>query len=122
MQIVDGKTEKMSEERVRFYLHRVGATELAELSFDQRKKIFLLAANDFVQGIFSSDDLSSLSSNLHLLPMDMKTDKEHELNDAIYAASELFFYIRKIDSKNERSQFDIFMFAVMSYYNTHFPF
>ncbi len=127
MKITDdqGKQIKIADapsKRTEYYLSRVGATDIEKLDFEQRKKVFLLAIKDFLDGSFSTDELSSISFKIHRLPMDMKTFEENELNDAIYAGTELTFYVRRIDSDQGGSQFDIFMFEIMQYFKKYFPF
>ncbi len=127
MKITDnqGKQIKIADapsKRIEYYLSRVGATDIEKLDFEQRKKVFLLAVKDFLDGSFSTDELSSISFKIHRLPMDMKTFEENELNDAIYAGTELTFYVRRIDSDQGGSQFDIFMFEIMQYFKKYFPF
>jgi hypothetical protein len=106
--------------RVEYYLLRTGAKDLDSLAFDERKKVFLLSIKDFLDGTISLDEMSGLALKLWRYPVDMKTPEESELNEAIYAASELSFYVRKIDSRETVSQFDIFMFEVLTYFKQYF--
>lgn len=108
--------------RVAYYLLRAGAKDLDSPTFEERKKIFLLSVKDFLDGTISLDDMSGLALNLWRYPADMETSEENELNDAIYAGSELSFYVRKIDSQETVSQFDVFMCEVITYFKQHYPF
>ena len=105
--------------RISHHLRRVGAENLRELSFEQRKKIFLLAIKDFMDESIGVDELDYVSLMLN----DTKTDpttftpEEYELFTATLAGSELSFYVRKFPVL-----FSDFMSQVKEYYDKYYPF
>jgi hypothetical protein len=107
------------EKRLNYYLMRTGAESLENLTFKQRKKIFLLVIKDFMDEIFSVDALSAFSFHLHDYKADYNSlsDEEKELFSATQSGLELSFYVRKFPE-----QFSQFMTEVKNYFEKHFPF
>lgn len=127
MKIIDDKGNEINsnfpQKRVDYYLIRVGAKNLNELNFEQRKKLFLLSIKDFLEGTLYLEEMSSLAMELWKYPSEISNPDENELNDAIQASSELTFYIRKIPEVEEKTgNFISFMTEIKNYYNKHFPF
>lgn len=107
--------------RVEYYLLRTGAKDLDSPAFDERKKVFLLSIKDFLDGTISLDEMSGLALKLWRYPVDMKTPDQNELNDAIYAASELSFYVRKIpEVDTDGGNFVMFLSEVKQYFHDYF--
>ncbi len=107
--------------RIGYYLLRTGAKNLDAPTFEERKKIFLLTIKDFLDGTISMDELSGLALKLWRYPVDIKTPEENELNDAIYAASELSFYVRKIpEVDTDGGNFVMFLSEVKQFFHDNF--
>lgn len=113
------QTSPPPQERLEYYLERTGARSLETLTFEQRKKIFLLAIKDFMDGRFGVDALASFSMDLNDYKKDPKTftTEETELFSATLAGSELSFYVRKFPD-----MFGGFMTEVKAYFDKYFPF
>lgn len=109
------------EWRIKYYLTRVGAEELSKVESIERKKIFLLSVKDFLDGTISLDEMSGLATQLWRYPSDMRSEDDSILNDAIYAASKLNFYVRKIpEVDTDGGNFVMFMSEVKQYFAEHF--
>lgn len=107
------------KDRLEYYLGRAGAKSLDNLTFEQRKKIFLLAIKDFMDGRFGVDALASFSMDLHDYKADFNamTSEEKKLYNATESGSELSFYVRKFPDL-----FAGFMMDVKEYFDKNFPF
>lgn len=109
------------KDRLEYYLGRAGAKSLDNLTFEQRKKIFLLAIKDFMDGQVDVglDQLSAMAVDLHDYKKDPKTfsPEEDELFSATESGSELSFYVRKFPE-----QFAQFMSEVKTYFDKHYSF
>lgn len=103
--------------RLAYYLERVGITSLEALEFEQRKKVFLLATKDFMDEVIDLDILCNIGADLWKNPSDVQGKDEVELNSALYACSELSFYVRRFPD-----MFVSFMTEVKSYFEKYFPF
>jgi hypothetical protein len=113
------KTSPSPKDRLEYYLGRTGTKSLENLTFEQRKNIFLLVIKDFMEGTFSVDALSSFSFDLHDYKLDLNTatPEEKELYTCTESGSELSFYVRKFPN-----QFAQFMIEVKDYFDKYFPF
>lgn len=96
--------------------------EKSKLGPHQMSQIFVNAVYQFLLGNLSQDELSVISNKLW---SDIKGPSEKlfgTLGSALYAASEMSFYIRRIyDPKNKHKfgSFERWMVDVMEYYEMH---
>ena len=100
-------------EKAKKYLKKLNLSSSDQLTIPQKRKVFIWAIKDFKVGILALDELSEIATDLlGELPITNPGD----FADALYSASELNFYVRRI--KNEKDVgFVTFMSDVMDYYD-----
>jgi hypothetical protein len=82
------------------------------------RKIFIHTIYLFLEGSWSTDDLSEISNML----WGKKEEKFDELGSALYSCTELGFYIRNVYnplSPTNRGNFETFLLDVMKYYEKY---
>ncbi len=83
-------------ERFTAYVKRAGASSAESLTLEQKQHVFLMAISDFYEYGLSLDELAHVGNRMWA----SLDDRTTELADAMYAASELSYYIRYADEKS----------------------
>ncbi len=103
-----------------YYLKRVGASSITDLTVEQLQKIFIFAVNDFKLGEISLDGLSSIASYIWPIPKVTDTKDEEELKEVIHDCSEINFYIRKIPEVDKDGSATLaYLMRTLLYFDKH---
>ena len=88
------------------------------LSFDQRRIIFLVSFREFLKGRLSLDDFSEISNRIKMLFSDAKTKEQDDFEIAVYEAADLNIYLRNIMSDKDPMFLGLFQNVVV-FFNTY---
>ncbi len=85
------------------------------LTYQEQRRLFVTAIDDFLSGKLSMDDLAAIAGH-EWNKMPNKEKDTTDLGEALYAASELSYYVRHIEGETSKV-FNRFMNTVMDYYH-----
>lgn len=108
------KTVKLPfpEDAFKNFKEQANVAEDEKLTEEQIKRIYVLCVDAFLSGDLSTDDIAAISTKLIDSVKALEDRKDPDLSDAMYAGSEIGFYIR---NKNLLIQFNGFLKEVLNY-------
>jgi len=102
---------KFPEKKFNSFVTEIGIKDDKDMTKEQLRKILILSIESFLNGSFSTDQLSSICSKF----WDQSLKVGEELHDIFDAGSELAFYIRHPKSL---STFNSFLIDLINFYES----